>query len=245
MANWLRYKSSSPRTSERNRRKLVLFWLRFGGFMGFALGAMLVPASLIGGVALMVASGWVIFSPVSSAALSLGLGLLLVGVASFARVFEIEDRPAVGAWAIAAGSVVLVNTRSLRALTAALAAPTPDELEQQAFEDLIEEIRPLTMATDPNRIEFETGGFLSGKAHWTGRLRDSDAVLETTISSEDGESRQAVNIRKDELQIELRGTTALGKPLKAGFRIGDLQLKGTISGEAHKRYKAWKATATS
>src|SRR5688572_19571973 len=125
--------------SERNRRKNVLFWLRFGCVMGLALGVYLRPASAAAALAVLVASAWVIWFPLSRVAVPLGIALLAIGAASWARMFEIADSVALGVWAIGAGLVVLVNCRSLRVLTATLAAPTPDELREQDFEDLIEE----------------------------------------------------------------------------------------------------------
>jgi hypothetical protein len=103
-------------------------------------------------------------------------------------------------------------------------------------DDLNNEIVLASFENDARIMDFKIEAFF-GKQDWKGRLDCTSAVF-VEISRT---GRNMMLARKDSVLIQGKAKNLFGKTLKAAFKIGDRNLKGTISPESFDRYEKWKS----
>jgi hypothetical protein len=118
--------------------------------------------------------------------------------------------------------------------------PTPSELTQERFEDLVNEIRGANMETDPAHIRFTSSTNMQART-WDGRLRDVDAVLTWTVDARSWGRDGSLVVSKDEFRILAKRSWFSRSSRRAKVFIGRHRFDGWISREAAERYERWKA----
>lgn len=219
--------------------------------LGFQGNSWLNGALAVGGGVLILDCVWVIRSPLSAGVRPLGAALFVVGLYFLARP-NMSIGTLWGTMACMAGAWhVLVDYRRLTRgdLAGALTTPpTPQQLAADQLDDVVDNVRSSTMASDPNRVEFSTADFFSWST-WQGRLRKKDAILSFKRDI-DGMLYRTVTasprfevVPKANLEITPGRKRLFRASFKAKFYLGDRQLKGVITKESLDRYTRWKTSS--
>ena len=189
------------------------------------------------GVFLTIEGIWLVSAPAPVGMIVDGCALLILGIWNISITFmnASSGTGSPGAFGIIGVWQIIWGFQSFGryARFANMPQSKPSAETLQRIDQIVDEMKKATLASDPRLLEF-TGKSFSSQQAWRGRLGEASGVFIA-----DG-GQDLVFAQKQAVSISSDGKVWIGKSLKATFSIGERNFSGTISPEAFQRYEEWK-----
>jgi uncharacterized protein YjeT (DUF2065 family) len=188
------------------------------------------------GLFLLVEGIWLVVSPTPKGMIVDGIALIILGLwnilITIANASAGSGEPS--SFALIGVLQIIWGFQSFKRFKrfSGVSMEKPSEESLQRVDELVKSIRSSKPKNESDIIQFQTSGFQS--SIWKGKLFTNASVFVTI------KGQETIITRKEDVNILAEEKVLIGKSLKALYKFGSRDFKGTIPPEFYERYVAWK-----